>query len=94
MPTSFHDFSSIRVGCEGQGKAVSLGSLSVPPSWVAAAPRIGAVSRLPSAGAVDAAQASPVDRPRWHTFQEGLMGMVGGCCASGDADDEKPALGS
>ena len=83
-------FLEIDVEAPGFGKAASLGSLSVPPSWTAAGSEAERAPLSPPASTVDGA----VSRPRWRKFQEGLMGMVIGRRGSADADDEEPTVGN
>ncbi|HEV7580494.1 MAG TPA: PE/PPE C-terminal domain-containing protein [Mycobacterium sp.] len=87
---SLERFLEIDVSSAGFGEAASLGSLSVPPSWVAAGSEAEPAPLSPPAGAVDGV----VDTPRWRKFQEGLMGMVTGRRGSADADDEDPTVGN
>jgi hypothetical protein len=75
---SFHDFSSIRVDAEGLGTSAALGSMAVPPGWPVPSPS----SEPPS----------PPGTPRWHTFEEGLMGMMSGGPAIADVDTGEGGL--
>jgi PPE-SVP subfamily C-terminal region len=86
---SLQRFLEIDVEAPGFGKAGSLGSLSVPPSWTAAGSEAEPAPLLPPGSTVDGA----VNRARWRKFQEGLMGMVTGRRGSADADDEEPTVG-
>ena len=74
---SLKSFLEVDVEAPGFGKASSLGSLSVPPSWLAGKREAAPVS--------DAA-VKPVaeGESRGRRFREGLMGMVSGRRATGD----------
>lgn len=90
VPPSLYDFSSIEVASAGPGKAVSLGSLRVPPSWPAPASK--AEPPPPSQPAH-----VPTDRdgkPRGRAFQQALMASMSESRAAGedadqDGDDER-----
>jgi hypothetical protein len=73
---SLHDFSSIDVASAGPGKAVSLGSLSVPPSWPTPASKTEPISPSLSAAAGNAAPTDPEGRPRGRAFQQALMKVM------------------
>lgn len=64
-----HDFSSIEVESAGPGKAVSLGSLRVPPNWPTPASKNEQNSPTPSADAPTTPAATPPGR----AFRESLM---------------------
>ncbi|SPM36084.1 hypothetical protein BN1232_02354 [Mycobacterium rhizamassiliense] len=64
---SFGDFSSVTVACEALGMSASLGSLAVPSGWPTG------TATTEAAPAADAAS-----RPKWLTFQEGLMDVMTG----------------
>ncbi len=84
VPPSLYDFSSIEVASAGPGKAVSLGSLRVPPNWPA--PALKAEPTPPSRSAH-----VPTDRdgkPRGRAFQEALMASMRESRAASQDDDQ------
>jgi hypothetical protein len=77
---SWQSFLEVDVESAGFGKAASLGSLSVPPSWP-----------VENRKAESSPPDTPVDpgaagRSRGRKFREGLMGMVTGRRANTDEE--------
>jgi hypothetical protein len=62
----------------GLGQASSIGGLSVPPSWAAAAPEIQPLAVSLSAASTSTAPAAAVGLPPGTAFQEALMGTMSG----------------
>lgn len=87
VPPSLHDFSSIDVASAGPGKAVSLGSLSVPPSWPTPDSKTEPISPSLSAAGSNAAPTDPEERPPGSAYQETLMAMMIERPAISDATD-------
>jgi PPE-SVP subfamily C-terminal region len=87
VPPSLYDFSSIEVASAGPGKSISLGSLSVPPSWPTPASKAEPVSLSPSAADSDAAPADPKSKPRGRAYREALMAAMTERRAISDAAD-------
>jgi hypothetical protein len=93
VPPSLYDFSSIEVASAGPGKSISLGPLSVPPSWPTPASRAEAISPSSAAADSDAAPTSPKGKPRGRAYRESLMaamteGRAISDAAEGNQDDE------
>ncbi|WP_158089954.1 PE/PPE C-terminal domain-containing protein [Mycobacterium europaeum] len=74
----FHPSSGVGAPSGGAGQAISLGSLSVPPSWTPIASVLGSATRA-SAFTIDAADPVVPERLPGRTFQQTLMAMVTGC---------------
>jgi PPE-SVP subfamily C-terminal region len=75
--SSLRSFLEVDVEAPGFGKASSLGSLSVPPSWPAA-------KRVPQPVSDAATKLAAEGKSRGRRFREGLMGMVSGRRDGGD----------
>lgn len=81
--------SGVSVPSAGVGNAVSVGALSVPPSWATSASDIQPVAFSLSATSIDTAPAFAADIPPGFTFQQALMGTMTGRCAVSEATDRK-----
>jgi PPE-SVP subfamily C-terminal region len=75
--SSLKSFLDVVVEAPGFGKASSLGSLSVPPSWLAAEREAEPVSE-------SAVRPAATGGSRGRRYREGLMGMVSGRRDGGD----------
>jgi hypothetical protein len=89
VPPSLYDFSSIEVASAGPGKSISLGSLSVPPSWPTPASKAEPVPPSLSAADSDAAPTDRKSKPRGHAYREALMAAMTERRAISDATDDE-----
>lgn len=85
-----HALSGLAEPSVGLGKAASLGTLSVPPSWATAA-EIQPTSLSLPATCIDAAPAIATGMPPGFTFQQALMGTMTGRRAATEAATRKKA---